>query len=352
MLALVAWLSGLAQAQPYRTAIYDTGGASEAGTLSSDSAALRETLGDATHQGYEGPACGCGSTCSGCCQQPCGCGDRCGCDCCNTCCGGTCGCFEPCCHSCGIWASAELLFFRYHRADGAREGVLPNEFNEFDFETTPRLTVGWVRCDGLGARIRYWEFDHCAPVSGPDPLIVNGETGSLCVDTYTLDFEVFDTFCLNRNWNLELAAGIRYNEFLEIMSDNEGFGVIEDRLNSFSGFGVVASAEVRTRIGTSGALFARLRGSILMDDKDVFNESGLQQERLIDVTVGTTELAFGYDYLVPLEDGAYAFLRLQAEWQNWYNYSSSFVDTAANENFAGPSDVGFGGFGVGVGIVR
>jgi hypothetical protein len=136
------------------------------------------------------------------------------------------------------------------------------------------------------------------------------------------------------------------------MSDNEGFGVIEDRLNSFSGFGVVASAEVRTRIGTSGALFARLRGSILMDDKDVFNESGLQQERLIDVTVGTTELAFGYDYLVPLEDGAYAFLRLQAEWQNWYNYSSSFVDTAANENFAGPSDVGFGGFGVGVGIVR
>jgi hypothetical protein len=167
-----------------------------------------------------------------------------------------------------------------------------------------------------------------------------------------LDVELFDTFCLNRNWNLELAAGIRHNEFLEVMSDNEGFGIIENRLNSFTGFGVVASAEVRTRIGTSSAIFARLRGSILMDDKDIFNDSGTQQVRLLDVTVGTTELAFGYDYVVPLDSGAYAYARLQAEWQNWYNYSSSFEDTANDEDFAGPSDVGFGGFGFGVGIAR
>ncbi|HWC29545.1 MAG TPA: hypothetical protein VG845_05615, partial [Dehalococcoidia bacterium] len=118
------------------------------------------------------------------------------------------------------------------------------------------------------------------------------------------------------------------------------------------GFGVVASAEVRTRIGTSGALFARLRGSILMDDKDVFNESGLQQERLIDVTVGTTELAFGYDYVVPMCQGAYAFARVQAEWQNWYNFSSGFEDTENNEDFAGPADVGFAGFGFRAGIAR
>jgi hypothetical protein len=245
-----------------------------------------------------------------------------------------------------------LLFFRYHRADGAREGVLPNEFNEFDFEITPRITVGWVNCDGLGVRVRFWEFDHCAQVAGPDPLIIDEGTFSLCVDTYTLDFEVFDTFCLNRNWDLELAAGIRYNEFLETMADDEGFGLVENRLNSFSGIGVVASAELRRLVGCNGAVFARARASILMDDKDIFNDAGPQQERLIDVTVGTTELAFGYDYVVPTCDGAYAFLRLQAEWQNWYNYSSSFVDTAANESFAGPSDVGFGGFGVGLGIVR
>jgi hypothetical protein len=295
-------------------------------------------------QEYQTRLCGCEVPCDGCPAQSGGCGDGCGC--------GTCGCFEPCCHPSGLWASAELMFFRYHRADGTREGVLANEFNEFDFETTPRITVGWVNCDGLGVRARYWEFDHNAPVAGPDPLVIDREPASLCVDTYTLDFEVFDTFCLNRNWDLELAAGIRYNEFLEVMSDDEGDNVIEDRLNSFSGFGIVVSAEVRRLVGCNGAVFARARASILMDDKDIFNDSGTQQVRLRDVTVGTTELAFGYDYVVPMCDGAYAFLRLQAEWQNWYNYSSGFEDTANTEDFAGPADVGFGGFGVGIGIVR
>jgi hypothetical protein len=89
-----------------------------------------------------------------------------------------------------------------------------------------------------------------------------------------------------------------------------------------------------------------------MDDKDIFNGQGPQQERLLDVTVGMTELAFGYDLVAPLNNGAYAFAGVQAEWQNWYNYSSSFVDTAGNENFGGLSDVGFGGFGVRVGVGR
>jgi len=284
----------------------------------------------------------------------CGCESNCGCQPCYQPCG-TCGCFEPYCHSSGWWASAEVIWFKYHRADGAREGVLDNEVTEFDLETTPRITIGWVGTDGLGLRARYWEFDHCAPARGtdpPPPVIVDEEGFSLCVDTYTLDVEVFDTFCLNRNWDLELAAGIRYNEFLEAMDDND-LGVVEDRFNDFSGFGIVTSAELRRAIGTSGIVWARARGSILMDDKDVFNEDGARQQvRLIDVTVGTTELAFGYDYVMPIDCGSYWYLRLQAEWQTWYNYSSSFVDTAANEDFGGPSDVGFAGVGIGAGIAR
>src|SRR5262245_33212284 len=52
----------------------------------------------------------------------CGCAPSCGESCCNSCCqtGGTCGCFEPCCHCPGLWVSAELMWFRYHRADGVR----------------------------------------------------------------------------------------------------------------------------------------------------------------------------------------------------------------------------------------
>jgi hypothetical protein len=263
----------------------------------------------------------------------------------NSCGGQPDGCCECCSHSSGVWAMGELMFFRYHRADGVRVGVDDGEGAEFDFEKTPRITVGWVREDGLGVRARYWEFDHNAAALGPD------EVGSrLDVDTYTFDFELFDTFCLNRNWDLELSAGIRYCDFLEVMVDGDA---AEVRLNAFNGFGGVASAELRRCIGTSGHIWVRARMAILMDDKDIFNDNGGgQQVRLLDATVGMTELAFGYDLVMPLSRSVYAFAGVQAEWQNWYNFSSGFEDTANTEDFAGPADVGFGGYGFRAGIAR
>ena len=263
---------------------------------------------------------------------------------CN-CGGGTCGCFEPCCHSSGAWISAELLYFRYHRADGVRVGTAePEDQVEFDFEMTPRLTAGFVGSDGLGARVRFWEFDHNAQA-------VEGGGSQLSVDTYTFDLEVFDTFCLNRNWDLEIAAGVRYTEFLEVMADIPGDDDL--RFNSFTGFGGVVSAELRRSIGTNGVVWLRTRSAILMDDKDILNDPGQgQQVRLLDATVGMTELAFGYNLVMPMRNGSYAFAGVQAEWQNWYNFSSGFEDTEDNEDFAGPSDVGFGGFGVIAGWAR
>jgi hypothetical protein len=319
----------------------------EISELRSEISELRSNLKDSASGGYEqGPACG-GCGCDHGCGQACGCGDSCGCETCGCeqcCTGGTCGCFEPCCHPSGLWASAELLWFRYHRADGVRVGVDGLDPEEFDFEPTLRLTAGWVRDDGLGVRLRYWEFDHNSNNDGDDER--------LFVDTYTFDFELFDTFCLNRNWDLEIAAGIRYNEFSEVMFDPQGPDV---RLNAFQGFGVLAGAELRRCIGTSGVVWVRARASILMDDKDIFNNENAnnpQQERLLDATVGMTELAFGYDYVMPMCNGSYAFAGVQAEWQNWYNYTSSFENTANDEDFGGPSDVGFGGFGVRAGIAR
>jgi hypothetical protein len=215
--------------------------------------------------------------------------------------------------------------------------------------------VGWVRHDGLGVRARYWEFDHCAPPAQADPL-----TATLCVDTYTFDVETFDTFCLNRNWDLEVSFGIRYTEFAEVMTDDDRNALdgIDVRRNTFSGYGGVAALELRRAIGTSGTTWVRARGAILMDDKDVFNDNDIatpgnaQDVTLIDVVVGMTELAFGYDYVVPICDGSYYFFRASAEWQNWYNFSSSFSAVDDERTFGGQSDVGFGGFGFGAGILR
>jgi hypothetical protein len=330
---------------------------SEILSLRTEVEGLRREIATGMTAGYDQdkkPAAAPAASGGGGCGQSCGCGNSCGCgcgtccdSCCNSCCqtGGTCGGFEPCCHCPGLWVSAELMWFRYHRADGVRVGVNPGEQAEFDFEITPRFTVGWVGEDGLGARVRYWEFDHNA---NADPALEPGS--QVQVDTYTLDFEVFDTFCLNRNWDLELSAGIRYCDFLEQMIDADA---AEGRFNSFTGFGVVAAAELRRLVGTNGAVFMRARSAILMDDKDIFNDNGAgQQVRLTDTTVGMTELAFGYDYISPLCDGSYTFVRIQAEWQNWYNFSSGFEDTANTEDFAGPADVGFGGFGIAAGWIR
>src|SRR5439155_19663299 len=111
---------------------------------------------------------------------------------------------------------AELMWFRYHRADGAR---VSNETARngdddvpFDFEITPRFSAGFVRGDGLGVRARYWRFDHTA-IKGAG----TGDQDALSVNTYTIDWEVFDTFTLNCNWDVEVAAGIRYCHFREDM---------------------------------------------------------------------------------------------------------------------------------------
>src|SRR6185312_11425781 len=124
----------------------------------------------------------------------------------------------------------------------------------------------------------------------------------------------------------------------ETMTDDNEF-----RSNEFTGYGIVVSAELRRLVGCNAAVFVRSRASILMSDKDIFNsEDGRnalppQDVQLKDVVVGQIELAMGYDYVVPYCDGSYAFARVQAEWQNWYNYSSAFVDTQdnGNERFGG-----------------
>ena len=242
----------------------------------------------------------------------------------------------------GLTGSAEAVFLKYGRTDGTRVGVVaPGEDVNSNYEITPRVTFGWVGEDGFGARVRYWEYDHATPAN-------EGGDSNLSVDTYICDFELFETFALNDNWIVEFAGGLRYNQFEEFMTDDG-----DNRINRFSGLGGLVSGELRRMIGAQSAVFGRARGAMIMDDKRIFNNDTppIQNVVLGDVTVGMLELAIGYDYLIPLGCGNQAFIRGQAEWQNWYNYSSSFTDLNNAERFAGGSDVSFHGFGISMGIV-
>jgi hypothetical protein len=289
---------------------------------------------------YLGGDCGCASAC-----------DTCGGGCYDSCCG-------SCCDSCcdpgllggwGFFSEAELLFLRYHRADGVRIGTEADEAGEFDFEPATRFSLGTVAPGGIGARVRWFDYDHHETIELPG----NG----LGVDTYTLDFELFEAFALNQNWAMEISGGVRYVNFQEAMIDSD-----ETRLNGFNGAGLITGVEARRAVGGLGLLYARTRLAVVQDDKIVYNSDAVlgetQSVRLIDTTGGMLELAVGSEVNYALAAGPVLFARSGLEWHNWWNFSSNFatVDDAViggvdtESIFSGASDVGFGGFTFSLGM--
>lgn len=249
-------------------------------------------------------------------------------------------CCEPRCHNTGWVFSAEAIFFKFLKADGVRLGTESGDSVNGDYEITPRLTVGYVGPNGLGIRARWWEYDHEVG-RGDDP------DEFLAVDTYTIDLELFDTFCLNPYWTIELSGGFRYNEHDEVILDNT-----ENRLADFQGIGGVAAVEVVRCMGR-GSVFARARLAMLADDKFILNEDTNDDPPRLDSTQGMVELALGYQYSRCLDNGALFYARAFVEWQNWYNYGESLLqNNNGDELNSGPTDVGFFGGGVSLGVAR
>jgi hypothetical protein len=292
--------------------------------------------------------CGC-VTCDDCCDVGCcdvGCCDGCGCGCGCGCGGGLCG---GCCGA--IVFDAELLFFKYQRAGGTRVGDAAGERVFGDHEVAPRLTAGYIFGNGLGFRARYFEWDHLQSTLNANPIEY------LDVDTYNIDLEVFEKFQVNRNWMVEISAGVRYNEFRETLRDQDEF-----RIHDFDGWGGIVGLEATRSLGRWGGLYARARGALMEGDKFVQNEDGgnqiLETDFIDDSTQGMTELAIGYEISRYFGRSLVTF-RGGYEWQNWFNYSSAFVGPvnphaaagdSPEEVFVGPADVGFNGWTLMLGI--
>lgn len=240
----------------------------------------------------------------------------------------------------GGWLfQAETLFMKYNRADGVRVGDGAGEDVNWDYDITPRITLGYVTDSGLGFRTRFWEFDHTQST-------INGGGEDLSVDTYNIDLELFERFSITRCWDVELSGGMRYNYFEEHMNDDD-----EDRINRFHGWGGMVGIEATRQLTARSGIFGRIRQAILVDDKFVENDAAnvpAESELLRDVTVGMTELALGWEYRRPFARNSMLTFRSGYEWQNWQNFSSSFtgpMDPGASEEiFTGPADVGFDGF--------
>lgn len=272
---------------------------------------------------------------------------------------------EPCCSTAdfptsGLFGETEVVFLRYHRADGNRTGnyslvpVIDTDDVDFDYQAAPRLTLGYRFASGIGFRARYFDYDADAPAVFFDTV-----QASMNVDTYTVDMELFDTFRIGKKWSIELSGGVRYNEYKETM---ENFlPVAPIRENIFRGFGGVLGAEAQRSFGDFTSLYLRGRGSILTGDKEVNNGlDGQPAEAVIltDTMNSVTELGAGLRYTRKVFNG-HMLLNLSAgyEWQLWQNYSSAFSTITSTPNFVatapsfgGPADVGLHGFVLGAGL--
>ena len=178
----------------------------------------------------------------------------------------------------------------------------------------------------------------------------------MSVETYTLDFEIFDTFSWCR-WDFDISAGVRYNEFEETLINTGGGGVppdpFETRRNTFTGWGGIIGLDGIRHLGCSNhALYGRTRVSVMSGEKTVFNvDNGAvtNDEVLRDVVQGQVELGAGYQYSRCWRDLLISF-RAGFEWQLWYDYSSAFATVNSETNFGGASNVGFLGFTFGGGV--
>ena len=235
------------------------------------------------------------------------------------------GCCDTCCSAkSGLIVTAETTFFRFHDAAGVEDG--DGQDAEFDFEASPRVTLGYVGCNGRGARVRWWDYDHDTR-SKDDDLV--------SVDTYNVDFEVFQEVNLPCRTTLDVSVGIRYNDFTHFYKDGI-FATNEE--HSFDGIGGMFALAGRVDISCNWSAYARFREVIMMGDGD-FDDAGGNIEN--DTTRPVTELGFGLQYR-----NCNWVVHGGFEWQNWGNYTSAGILNADGE----AHDVGFAGFVVGAGL--
>lgn len=249
-----------------------------------------------------------------------------------------------------VWFGAtEALFARYYRTDGVRVGTgtsaTADERAQFEFNISPRVTLGFVGPGGLGFRGQWWEYGHV------EDAFVSATTATppaqrFALDAYTVDLEIFEAFTINSNWSVELSGGARHSGFKEQMMDNA-----EMRLNRFNGIGPIVGIEGRRRF-FNGQLYGRLQAATLFGDKLRDNSSDPPLE-LSDTVHSQFEISVGYRAARPL--GSFGTLSWWGgvEATEWLAVSSSFNqdgDVFQEDEWVGDSDVGFASFVFGLGV--
>jgi hypothetical protein len=277
---------------------------------------------------------------------------------------------DPCqCRRPGLHLGAELTFLKPY---GGNPCIDPPCFPEdaiqaveqlepeFDFYGAPRLWLGYTCCNGLGFRVRWWQFDQNASedVSFLDQN-QNSFTGTVgaSYDVNTLDFEITDALIVGRKWDLMLSGGIRYAKFrraqlsdgsLDFFSTEGGAQHLGG--DTFEGAGATAALELHRNVFRRIGVFTNIRGSLLYGDAEVFSlwESDesisnfipdSQAGKIVGVVRSVWEAQLGVDWTHEMWQGVYLTGRVAGEVQYW-------------DSMVANTDVGFAGLTFAVGLIR
>ncbi len=175
------------------------------------------------------------------------------------------------------------------------DGALFETFNEIDFDydmhLTPRVFIGWQRCDGIGLRATWWQFDHSADnLSANPPANGFGEialppfgdvdiSSNIATDTfnaaselnaYTLDLEATRQASLS-SWSIGVGGGVRYAyaEQRYFAQVRETGNVLRDQVDfrhSIEGIGPTISIDAYRPWTHQISTFCKARGSVLFGD--------------------------------------------------------------------------------------
>ncbi len=239
---------------------------------------------------------------------------------CDSCCTGepSCGCAacctKPCCDPSAWFVGYELTVLQPYVSEFGAGQAFDDEFG-----FGHRLTAGYDGGTGMGARARFWFYNH-----GHD--FVPAGTGSLGIDMDVFDVELM-LYEQLRNWNLMVTGGARYGR----VQLNGDFFPTGNRV-FFEGVGPTASLETTRNFGDKGLYFVgNARASILFGDIHV---TGLPKTEDDSTVVFENQLGMGMT-----RDLGRATLNLRSVWETqiWMNDTLSNGTPGSNLGFGGPS---------------
>ena len=230
----------------------------------------------------------------------------------------------------------DIMFMKYHQSGGVKstsaENIVGNDDSaEFDFEYSPRVSLGYELCNGHGYRLNYWYYDETAATD---------KEGFVSIDTYTFDAEIYRRLNLSDDTSLEFSGGYRHVDF-EQRDDNElDWG--------FTNYGGTISTELSHQVTCNSRIFIRNRLSIVMGDVGLTDEGDTEDSPGSGLDHETTmiELALGWESTRCMCNGLTLVYGFSGQWSQWSDV------TIAADSYDGLylTDAGFGGFAFRLGV--